>query len=779
MKVVGKAGKADKAGKFAVASLCRKAEPTDECRKAFRSWLVAEQGYTEGTARDYAWSFKCLLKLKGNVKRGTEKMRSVYSVARGQIDAFMKLPKNRLRPEFRNAKHVLAQGQASSSSSTGKTHPKKVQGSSSASTAGAAKKKSLAKQLRTLARRKAGKSSVAPGMAKAGKIQGSSASCSESSAQQKGKMSLAKQLPSSGSNLAAKSKSDCAVGKAAKFVKVRGISVAATQGKSSLAKKLRVLARETAGKAKNGVVECRDPQAQHSSTSIPRATGKTKKSLAKELLSLARPLSHRAPVQGSANSEVQESCVGTLAAEDKKGKAKFKSSSSIVKRRHKLSESQKVKKVCISTDSAQHDQSGMLDWNGDREEHSAEIVPEEAVTVKEVDSRLAVISAGVRSASHLSKQCSDMLADMLPFSLALAAEERADCQQRIVDMAEEVLHTVKSELEMLVAASDSKLDELMATIAELRVAAKEADSQFATWSASWRASLDEATAAANASGQILAEKRSVQAMGTAKLNALQEEIVTFQKSFEKHFQKPLKAGGAPHFKELEPFLQKMDIEESLHRALPRICAKSSENRTESDDATLEQLAMSFAVKISTLTESVATETEAVADLESEVQEAEKNYRSKKEMQDRSTVEFEAALKQQGGGQEALIKGYKANQSVNELEIQVQAATRLRDTTREKLIGFESGPFASFMEYKTKGSSSASERHATSSISSPSASTPNGENASAETATLGLSLDSMSVILDAPLSETGQVAEPVDPTGIVDMLSAEFGEAMSA
>lgn len=53
---------------------------------------MASQGLTEGTARDYAWAFKCLLRQRGMLGKGTAKMQSVTNIARPKIDVFMRLP---------------------------------------------------------------------------------------------------------------------------------------------------------------------------------------------------------------------------------------------------------------------------------------------------------------------------------------------------------------------------------------------------------------------------------------------------------------------------------------------------------------------------------------------------------------------------------------------------------------------------------------------------------------------------------------------------------------
>lgn len=68
----------------------RKADCPNECAKAFRSWLVTTQGLTEGTSRDYAWAFKCLVQRHGEIAKGTDKMQQVMNIALSKIQTFVK-----------------------------------------------------------------------------------------------------------------------------------------------------------------------------------------------------------------------------------------------------------------------------------------------------------------------------------------------------------------------------------------------------------------------------------------------------------------------------------------------------------------------------------------------------------------------------------------------------------------------------------------------------------------------------------------------------------------
>jgi hypothetical protein len=336
--------------------------------------------------------------------------------------------------------------------------------------------------------------------------------------------------------------------------------------------------------------------------------------------------------------------------------------------------------------------------------HEAASSPEKTAEDVQADSEMAVIMQSVMKASHLPEQCSTMLANMLPFSLFTPADERLECQERVVSMAEETLLRSKSELEADVAAADAKVKAFTEKISELQGVVKQADADFKNWSASWRASLDDVTSSANTSAEILAEKRSIQASADARLTGLRKDIEAMETAFQVHFQNPLKAGKGPQYKELEPFLRNMEIEESIKADLPRICQKSMSSRTESEDAILEQLGFAIGLRISSLTEAHVAESSASAECAAAVEEAERDYSSKKELQDQSTAQFEAALKNKGGGEESLKKGFKANEAIKEVRPQLEAAMRQSSFARFRLVEFETNTLVYFTAWKTRASS---------------------------------------------------------------------------
>jgi hypothetical protein len=255
---------------------------------------------------------------------------------------------------------------------------------------------------------------------------------------------------------------------------------------------------------------------------------------------------------------------------------------------------------------------------------------------------------------------------------------------------------MKAEMEAAASAGDSSVQSLKATQAELLGTVRETEVAYAKWSASfWAASAasSEATVAANASRLVLNQRQEAQAAGDAALAALQADKIALEKAYQVHFQMPLEAGEGPHLTELEPFLKSMDTKLS----------RASAKRSNAEDPMWQEMEMAIAVRISKLTEAVAAECAAAAERAAALRDAEADYNPKKEMQELRKAELEAAQRKQSGGEEALLKGFKANKSLDTIGPELDAATALRDISKAKFAEFESVQWSSFMSFQTRTS----------------------------------------------------------------------------
>jgi len=318
-----------------------------------------------------------------------------------------------------------------------------------------------------------------------------------------------------------------------------------------------------------------------------------------------------------------------------------------------------------------------------------------------VEAGLALVMDTVKKAPHLPDTCGAMLASMLPFSLALATEDRAECQQRVVSMVEETLSTMKTELQSAIGHEEVNVNGLNNNMAEVVSKVQAAESTVASKKEAVQAAhtaYTDADAAEKTSSEEFASKKKVYDEAAGNLSSVQKEKGALEEAFEAHFKTPMAAGQGPHFKQLEPFLKTMDIEKSMLHTLPGTCAKAALDRGSFDQVILEQFEKAIAAKISSLAESVTSHTASVAELESAMKAAEADHTAKKEVQQQTKDAHEAAQKEQAAADAALAE---ASDAVSSFQPQLSEANSLLDAAKSKLEGFENGPLAKFGIYKTK------------------------------------------------------------------------------
>ena len=277
------------------------------------------------------------------------------------------------------------------------------------------------------------------------------------------------------------------------------------------------------------------------------------------------------------------------------------------------------------------------------------------------DPTLASIAEVIMEAEDLPTRCRTMLVEMLPFAFNAPTEERHEIQKTAADMVEQTLKAKKVIMENAAAGEAAKLASLKDSQIELANAASEAECDLAAQKdvvQSAKSALADATIAANASRDTVSDLRKEQANADSKLACAREEKTALESAFEDHF-KPMKEDAAgPHFKELEPLLKKLVMEESLLIALPSTCAKSKEHRGTFDNVVLEELGKAICAKLSALDEIVEAETPAAAERETAVQAAEKDLEARKETQKQAASAFEDAQKMQSDRECVLAQNIK-------------------------------------------------------------------------------------------------------------------------
>lgn len=317
------------------------------------------------------------------------------------------------------------------------------------------------------------------------------------------------------------------------------------------------------------------------------------------------------------------------------------------------------------------------------------------------DPGLSAIADAIMEAEHIPKRCREMLTELLPLSLSVALDERHSLQKMAVDMVEETFQGKKSALEAAIAAEDEKLANLKGSEAELGRTVKESDDALAAQKEVVQTAKDAlvaATAAEQDSLKALNERREEQRSSGEKLARAQEAKTALEKVFEEHF-KPIEDGASgAHFKQLEPFLQQIEIEATLLTALPSSCAKSKQDRGSFDHLVIEELQKAIASKITALGDEVVAGTPATAQLDAAVQAAVAEHEAKKAAQTQCAAGLDAAVKEQTDREATLSK---ARLAVDDFQPQVDRVTGEACKAKDALGSFERGPLSSFAAYKTK------------------------------------------------------------------------------
>jgi DNA repair exonuclease SbcCD ATPase subunit len=325
-----------------------------------------------------------------------------------------------------------------------------------------------------------------------------------------------------------------------------------------------------------------------------------------------------------------------------------------------------------------------------------------AKKAKVVDAGFASIGDALMEAEQLPERVRTMLVQMLPHTLHFGSDERHDLQSLAVDMVEESMSGRKAALEANATAEEHALATLKASESTLGTTVDTAESALSAQkevAQAKKTALAEAKVATKDSDKSLKEKRAAVKDGANNAEKMQKEKAGIEQAFAEHFQPMVDGGdGKAHLKKLEPFLQKIDIESTLLKALPSSVAKAKEARGTFDHLVLEQLQKAFDVKIASLGAAVEGEGPAAAQREADLQAAEKDHEAKQVAQTQAAAESEAADKEQTERQAALTA---AKDAVENFQPQVEEVEGRLSNARTALAEFEAGPLVNFKTYKTR------------------------------------------------------------------------------
>jgi hypothetical protein len=318
-----------------------------------------------------------------------------------------------------------------------------------------------------------------------------------------------------------------------------------------------------------------------------------------------------------------------------------------------------------------------------------------------MDPVLSTICDVILEADHLPEGCRTMLVDMLPFSLGLPEDTRHELQTMAVDMIEQTLRDKKCALEKVIAAEESKMEQLKSSEVELVSEVTGAEAALSAQKIAVdkaKATLAAATESARTGAFTLDALRAAKTAADAKLAATRDEKQALESAFEMHFKAPMENQQGPNFPELEKWLQKIEVEASLITALPSTCVKTKEERGSFDLLCLQELERAITSKIASLSNSVAVETPAALERETAEKLAAKEEAAMAEAQTQAAAELEATLKEQSERETSLSA---AKSAVDAFHPRVEEMMASVSKAKATLEDFQTGPIAGFQSHKER------------------------------------------------------------------------------
>jgi len=268
-------------------------------------------------------------------------------------------------------------------------------------------------------------------------------------------------------------------------------------------------------------------------------------------------------------------------------------------------------------------------------------------------------------------------------------------------MVEQTLTAKKDALAAAVLAAEGNLAGLKASESQLGGNVTSAEAALATQkdvAEAKKNALADAMAADQASTANLSGTRALQQSGENIFVQMQTDKDAIQAAFAEHFPPMEEGESKAHYKKLEPFLKKIEVEASLLTSLPACCSKSKDKRGSFDNIVLAELDKAFKAKIAALEEAVANEGPAAVERENAVKSAEKDHDAKKAALDIANAENEAGLKTLNDRTTALSDTRKA---VEDFQPKLKEMTGMLSDAKQASTEFEAGPYANFFTYKSR------------------------------------------------------------------------------
>jgi len=312
-----------------------------------------------------------------------------------------------------------------------------------------------------------------------------------------------------------------------------------------------------------------------------------------------------------------------------------------------------------------------------------------------INPAFAEIQDALKEAEQLPTNCSAMLAAMVPASLTSLQEDRSKEQSIVIQWVENALLQQKAKLVGEVDVVASKLAGQQAGKARESEEVRKAEAILAQKKAvviRKKNALAETTIAMNGTKKMLAEKQEEHFSLDKDYLDMTKEQEGLASAFVEHFKVPLESGEALHYEALQPFLQKLDLEESFMVSVPTSCVKTKEQRGAFDHVVLEALEQALLDRANQIKDVVSNRSPESEEREKAVHKAEEQLASDRAAKDAATTELSVAQKEV----EAATEAVKAiEQVIAKCDAEIKATEEIHEAARSVQEKFDMGPMASF------------------------------------------------------------------------------------
>jgi len=320
---------------------------------------------------------------------------------------------------------------------------------------------------------------------------------------------------------------------------------------------------------------------------------------------------------------------------------------------------------------------------------------------RQVSSKLADIVATLRSAEHLNEHCREMLITMT-LGLEKGKDDRHPSQTLGVSMIEETLQGAKAKFAEDVASSLGELSNIEASNTGLLARASDTEASLKEKQAAKKAassSLDAAKQAVFTAESALKEAKEMHKQSDKTVALLVKEKTNLEVAFQEHLKTPMESDQILQHVFLQPFVNSLDLEESLKLALPSSCVKTKEQRGSFDDLVISALIKAWNKKIASLTQSIEEATPTVSEKKAAVTAAEVLLEGNTAVQQTAASELEAARTAQA---ETEAEVSKAKEELAVLGPKLKEATEKYSSFKAMLDDYVDGTLATFEALRDQG-----------------------------------------------------------------------------